>query len=72
MDDNQKRFIPPLAIDNAFFRSAFVNPCTMYNQRRSRSGVRLTAHLAIKSLMANYCITVDGVKSLKGPHRSIK
>jgi hypothetical protein len=29
MDDNQKKFIPPLAIDNKFFRSAFINFCTM-------------------------------------------
>ncbi len=29
IDDNQKRFIPHLAIDNDFFHSAFVNPCMM-------------------------------------------
>ncbi len=56
MDDNQKKFFPQLAIDTNFFHSAFVNPCTMYNQRRSQNGMRLAAHLAIKSLMANYCI----------------
>jgi hypothetical protein len=27
IDDNQKMFIPPLAIENDFFHSAFVNPC---------------------------------------------
>jgi hypothetical protein len=27
MDDNQKKFIPQLAIDTEFFHSAFVNPC---------------------------------------------
>jgi hypothetical protein len=29
IDDNQKRIIPHLAIDNAFFHSTFVNPCMM-------------------------------------------
>jgi hypothetical protein len=29
IDDNQKQLIPPLAIDNEFFRSVFFNPCTM-------------------------------------------
>jgi hypothetical protein len=29
IDDNQKMFIPPLAIENDFFHSAFVNPCMM-------------------------------------------
>jgi hypothetical protein len=29
IDDNQKMFIPPLAIENVFFHSAFVNPCIM-------------------------------------------
>jgi hypothetical protein len=28
-DDNQKMFIPHLAIENDFSRSAFVNPCMM-------------------------------------------
>jgi hypothetical protein len=27
--DNQKKFIPQLAIDTQFFHSAFVNPFTM-------------------------------------------
>jgi hypothetical protein len=54
MYDNQKKFIPQLVIDTKFFQSAFFNPCTMQNQRRSQSGVRLAAHLA-ESLMANYC-----------------
>ncbi len=27
MDDNQKKFIPPLAIDTKFFHCLFVNPC---------------------------------------------
>ncbi len=49
-NDNQKMFIPPLAIENDFFRSAFVNPCMMYNQRRSQSAVRLPAHLPIECL----------------------
>jgi hypothetical protein len=26
---NQKKFIPPLAIDNEFFCSIFFNPCTI-------------------------------------------
>jgi len=54
IDDNQKRFIPHLAIDIDFFHSAFVNPCMMYNQRQSQSGVHLTAHLYIECLMDNY------------------
>jgi hypothetical protein len=29
MDDNQKKFIPQLAINTDFFHSAFVNPCMM-------------------------------------------
>ncbi len=29
MDDNQKKFIPQLAIDTNFFHSVFVNPCKM-------------------------------------------
>jgi hypothetical protein len=28
-DDNLKKFIQQLAIDNEFFRNAFSNPCTM-------------------------------------------
>ncbi len=55
IDDNQKRFVPHLAIDTDFFHSVFVNPCMMQNQRRSQSGVCLTAHLPIECLMANYC-----------------
>jgi hypothetical protein len=55
IDDNQKKFILHLAIENDFFHSAFVNPCMMENQRRSQSGVRLTAHLAIECIMDNYC-----------------
>ncbi len=51
MVDNQKKFVPKLAIDTKFFHSAFFNPCTMHNQRR---GVRLTAHFAIECLMVNY------------------
>jgi hypothetical protein len=54
IDDNQKKFIPHLAIENDF-HSAFVNPCMMLNQRRSQSRVRLTAHLAIECIMGNYC-----------------
>jgi hypothetical protein len=27
IDDNQKKFIPPLANDTEFFRCVFVNPC---------------------------------------------
>jgi hypothetical protein len=27
IDDNQKKFIQHLAIENDFFHSAFVNPC---------------------------------------------
>jgi hypothetical protein len=48
IDDNQKMFIPPFAIENDLFHSAFVNPCMMLNQRRSQSAVRLTAHLPIE------------------------
>jgi hypothetical protein len=29
IDDNQKRFIPHLAIETELFNSAFVNPCMM-------------------------------------------
>jgi hypothetical protein len=29
IDDNQKRFIPHLALDTDFFHSEFVNPCMM-------------------------------------------
>jgi hypothetical protein len=29
MDDKQKKFIPPLDIDKAFFHRVFANPCTM-------------------------------------------
>jgi hypothetical protein len=29
IDDNQKMFIPSLAIENYFFHSLFVNPCMM-------------------------------------------
>jgi hypothetical protein len=63
MDDNQKKFIPQLAIDTEFFHSVFVNPCTMQNQRRSRRSVRLTVHLAIESEMANdrYCMRWRGI-----------
>jgi hypothetical protein len=28
-DDNQKKFIPQLAIDTEFYYRAFANPCTM-------------------------------------------
>ncbi len=66
-------FIAQLATDAKFFHRAFVNPCMMENQRRSKGGsafanpcmienqrrskggFRLAAHLAIESLMANYC-----------------
>ncbi len=36
-----------LATDTEFFYRAFAKPCTMLNQRRSRSVVRLAAQLAI-------------------------
>ncbi len=55
IDDNQKMFIPHLAIKYDFFHSAFVNPCMIQNQRRSQSGVRLTANLPIQCIMGNYC-----------------
>jgi hypothetical protein len=29
IDDNQKRFIPQLAIETELFHGAFVNPCMM-------------------------------------------
>ncbi len=44
-----------------FFPSAFVNPYTMQNQKCSQSGVRLSAHLAIESLIANYCMSWRGI-----------
>jgi hypothetical protein len=40
----------------------------MQNQRRSQSGVRLTAHMPIECLMANYCTLRDGATALKGSH----
>jgi hypothetical protein len=55
MDDDQKKLIPQLAIDTKFFLPAFANPCTMWNQRRSWSGVPLTVQLVIRCLIANYC-----------------
>jgi hypothetical protein len=61
MDDNQKKFIPQLAIDTKFVHSTFVNPCTISNQRRSQSSVRLAVHLAIESLLANYFIRWRGI-----------
>ncbi len=51
MDDIPKKFFPQFAIDTEFFHSAFVNPCTMWNQRRSQSGVRLTVRLANGQLL---------------------
>ncbi len=42
-----KKFIPQLAIDIEFF----IAQLSIQNQRRSRSCVRLTGHLAIESLM---------------------
>jgi hypothetical protein len=56
-----KKLIPQLAIYTEFFHSAFVNPYTMRNQTCSRSGVRLSAHLAIESLIANYCMSWRGI-----------
>ena len=53
MDNDQKKFIRQLAIDTKFF-CTFVNNFTMYNQRRSQSGVRLTPNLRIECLIANY------------------
>jgi hypothetical protein len=53
IDDNQKMFIPPLAIENDFFHSAFVNPCIIENQRRSQTAVRLTAPLDIDCTIGN-------------------
>jgi hypothetical protein len=38
-DDNNKNFIPHLAIDTKFFHHAFADPCMMENQKRSRIGV---------------------------------
>ncbi len=57
MDDKQKSFFLQLAFDTKFCHTVFVNViCTMQNQRDIQRGVRLAAHLAIESLMANYCI----------------
>ncbi len=61
MDNNQKKIIPQLSIDTKFFHSAFVNPCTMWNQKRSQSGVRLTVCLA----NSHYCMRWHGI--FKGP-----
>jgi hypothetical protein len=47
-----------LAIDTILFHCVFVNPCT-----------RLSVHLAIESLMANYCMRWTEYLSLKGSHR---
>jgi hypothetical protein len=55
-DDNQKKFLPPLAIDNKFFIAYLPIPVRCKNQRCSQSCVRLNVHLAIKCLTANYCI----------------
>jgi hypothetical protein len=49
-----KKLTLQLAIVSEFFHCPFANPYTMYNQRRSRSGVRLTAQLAIRCLIANW------------------
>ncbi len=54
IDDNKKSLFRIWTLKPNFFHSAYVNSCTMLNQRRSWSCVRLTAHLAIKCLMANY------------------
>jgi hypothetical protein len=67
IDDNQKMFLRHLAIDNDIFHSVFVNPCMMQNQRRSQSGVCLTAHLLIECIMGNYTVR-DGAIALKGSH----
>ncbi len=45
MNDNQKKFILQLAIDTEFFSAHF----------------RLTVHLAIEGLMANYCTRGRGI-----------
>ncbi len=52
IDDNQKKFIPPLAIDNEFFHSVFFNPCTMYSKTKGAVGAvcALLRNLAIKCL----------------------
>ncbi len=38
----------------------------MQNQRRSQSGVRLTAHMPIECLMASYCYSTRWRYSFKG------
>jgi hypothetical protein len=40
IDDNQKVFIPNLAIDNDFFYSAFVNPCMIKKTKCAVRAVR--------------------------------
>ena len=67
IDDNQKRFVPHLAIETELFHSAFVNPCMMKNQRRSQSGVHPITHLAIECIMGNYCTRWRPL-ALKGSH----
>ncbi len=47
IDDNQKKFIPQLAIDTEFFKSAFP-PYGAFGQ-------------AIECLMANYCTRGRGI-----------
>ncbi len=46
IDDNQKRFIPHLAIDNDFFHSEFVKP---------KAQSERCAHLPIECIIGNYC-----------------
>jgi hypothetical protein len=64
IDDNQKKFIPHLAIENDFFHSAFVNPC------KTKGAVRaVCALLRICPLSTSWAITVqDGALALKGSH----
>jgi hypothetical protein len=47
-DDNNKNFIPHLAIDTKFFHHAFADPCMMENQKRSRIGVHWTLDSTFK------------------------
>ncbi len=64
IDNNLKKFIPQFAIITKFFHCEFANPCMIFNQRRSRSGVCITAQLTIRCQLVRY-----GAVTLKGSQR---
>jgi hypothetical protein len=61
MDDNQKKFIPQLAIDTEFFIVHFLSILVRCKTKAQSEQCSPTAHLAIKWLMANYCMRWRGV-----------